>query len=162
MELSGIEGHSLKNKFPCRLPVWWGYIGEPGSYPDIKGITGRRVVLRIQKRFNRIEKILAKLLKAPKEVRRPLDSMNSLLWELCNGENRFEDICKILDSVFHEDISPVVERTRRGIENLKSQNLLTVLDERFTGKWSIRSGVTPVNQTLEELDPKLGIDVEEE
>ena len=88
--------------------------------------------------------------------------MNSLLWELCNGENRFEDICKILDSVFHEDISPVVERTRRGIENLKSQNLLTVLDERFTGKWSIRSGVTPVNQTLEELDPKLGIDVEEE
>ena len=162
MELSGIDGHSLKDKYPCRLPVWWGYIGEPGPYPDIKGITGRRVVLRIQKRFNRIERILAKLLKAPKEVRRPLDSMNSLLWELCNGENRFEDICKILDSVFHEDISPVVERTRRGIENLKSQNLLTVLDERFTGKWSIRSGVTPFNQTLEELDPKLGIDVEEE
>ena len=162
MQLSGINGHSLKDKYPCRLPVWWGYIGEPGSHPDIKGITGRRVVLRIQKRFNRIERILAKLMKAPKEVRRPLDSMNSLLWELCNGENRFEDICKILDSVFHEDISPVVERTRRGIENLKRQNLLTVLDERFTGKWSIRSGVTPVNQTLEDLDPKLGIDVEEE
>jgi len=162
MNLSGIEEHPLKNKYPCRLPVWWGYIGQAGSHPNIKGITGRKVVLRIQKRFNRLEKILAKLLKAPKEVRRPLDSMNSLLWELCNGKNSFEDICIILDSVFHEDISPVVERTRRGVEQLKSQNLLTILDQEFTGKWDIRSGKTPVNQTLGELNPELGIDTGEE
>ena len=162
MNLSGIEDHPLKNKYPCRLPVWWGYIGQAGSHPNIKGITGRKVVLRIQKRFNRLEKILAKILKAPKEVRRPLDSMNSLLWELCNGKNSFEYICKILDSVFHEDISPVVERTRRGVEHLKSQNLLTILDHKFTGKWDIRSGKTPVNQTLGELNPELGIDTGEE
>lgn len=162
MQLSGIEGHPMKDKYPCRLPVWWGYIGEAGSHPDVKGVTGRRVVLRIQKRFNRLERILAKLLKAPKEVRRPLDSMNSMLWELCNGKNRFEEICIILDSVFHEDIAPVVERTRRGLESLKSQNLLTILDEKFTEKWDIGKGMTPVNQSLGELDPLLGIDTGEE
>ena len=53
MQLSGIEGHPMKDKYPCRLPVWWGYIGEAESHPDVKGVTGRRVVLRIQKRFNR-------------------------------------------------------------------------------------------------------------
>tara|TARA_B100000900_G_scaffold58332_1_gene43830 strand:+ start:8126 stop:8614 length:489 start_codon:yes stop_codon:yes gene_type:complete len=162
MELTGIDGHPLKDKFPCRLPVWWGYVGEPGSHPDIRGITGRRVVLRIQKRFTRIERLLAKILKAPKEVRRPLDSMNSLLWELCDGKNSFGHICKILDSIFHEDISPVVERTRRGIEHLKSQNLLTILDQEFNGKWDIGIGKTPINQTLGELDPALGIDLGEE
>ena len=162
MQLSGIEGHPLKDKYPCRLPVWWGYIGEAESHPDVKGVTGRRVVLRIQKRFNRLERVLAKLLKAPKEVRRPLDSMNSMLWELCDGKNSFEDICTILDSVFHEDIAPVVERTRRGLESLKNQNLLTILDEKFTEKWEIGTGITPVNQSLGELDPLLGIDTGEE
>ena len=162
MKIIGIENHQWKDKYPCRLPVWWGNIGEIGAHPDIDGVTGRKVVLRIEKRFTRIEKLMARILRAPREVRRPLDAMNSVLWELCNGKNTFEEICNYLDSTFHEDITPVVERTKRGIEQFKSQNLVTVLDEKFTDKWQIGRGVTPPNQTLAPLDPDLNIDYEEE
>ncbi|RJU84316.1 MAG: PqqD family protein [Candidatus Poseidoniales archaeon] len=162
MKIVGMEKHHMKDKYPCRLPVWWGNIGEIGAHPNVQGVTGRKVVLRIEKRFTRIEKLMARIFRAPREVRRPLDTMNSVLWELCDGKNTFEEICNYLDSTFHEDIAPVVERTKRGIEQFKSQNLVTVLDTRFNDKWEIKRGVTPPNQTLEELDPELGIDVEEE
>jgi len=162
MKLIGIENHPMRDKYPCRLPVWWGNVGEIGAHPDIKGVTGRKVVLRIEKKFTRIERLMAKLFRAPREVRRPLDSMNSLLWELCDGTKTFEEICSYLDLTFHEDIAPVVERTKRGIDSLKNQNLVTVLDLPFTGKWDIKRGIVPVNQTLTELDPKLNIDIEEE
>ena len=162
MDLIGINDHKMNGKFPCRLPVWWGYRGEAGAHPESKGITGRRVVLRIEKKFNRIERMMAKILRAPKEVRRPLDVMNSLLWELCDGNNSFEEICQMLDATFHEDISPVVERTSKGIELLKTQNLVTILSSKFTGKWSIGKGITPSNQKLVDLNPELGIDTGEE
>ncbi|MBT3421052.1 MAG: PqqD family protein [Euryarchaeota archaeon] len=162
MKLIGIENHEMKDKYPCRLPVWWGNIGDIGAHPDIKGVTGRKVILRIEKRFTRIERLMARVFRAPREVRRPLDWMNSLLWELCDGTNTFEEICNHLDSTFHEDIAPVVERTNRGIIHLKSQNLVTVLNQPFTGKWSIKRGIVPRNQNLEPLDPQFEIDIEEE
>jgi hypothetical protein len=55
-----------------------------------------------------------------------------------------------------------VERTNRGIIHLKSQNLVTVLNQPFTGKWEIKRGITPHNQNLEPLDPQFEIDIEEE
>ena len=116
--------------------------------PGIKDISGKKVVLRIEKKFNRLEKLLAKLFRAPKEIRRPLDTKNSMLWQLCDGTRKFEQICSILDSLYHEDISPVIHRTAAGISLLKEKNLLTILDESFTGKWSIGQGITPQNQTL--------------
>ena len=130
--------------------------------PEIKNIYGRKVILRIEKKFNRLEKLLAKIFRAPKEIRRPLDDKNSMLWQLCDGTRKFEDICKILDSLFHEDISPVIHRTAAGINLLKEKNLVTILNDEFTRKWSIGQGITPKNQTLNELDTSLGIIVEEE
>jgi hypothetical protein len=67
-----------------------------------------------------------------------------------------------LDSLYHEDISPVIERTAAGINLLKSKNLMTILKEPFTGKWAIDSGITPHNQTLKPLDTELGITTAEE
>jgi len=162
MDLSGIETHAMYGKYPCRLPVWWGLYGEIGLEPEIKNIYGRKVILRIEKKFNRLEKMLAKILRAPKEIRRPLDVKNSMLWQLCDGKRKFEEICKILDSMFHEDISPVIHRTAAGINLLKEKNLMTILNDEFTGKWSTGQGITPRNQTLKELDTSLGIVIEEE
>ena len=39
---------------------------------------------------------------------------------------------------------------------------MTVLNEPYNGKWNINKGITPVNQELKELDPSLGITLEEE
>ena len=49
-----IEG-SWDNFVPVRLPVEWEYRGEPGLHPNIEGVTGREVVLLIEKRFTRFE-----------------------------------------------------------------------------------------------------------
>ena len=155
MTIHGLDEHELAGLYPCRLPVWWGFYGGEGVHPNIRGINGKSVVLRIEKRFNKIERIMAKLFRAPREVRRPLDVKNSMLWQLCDGTRNFQQVCTVLDSLYHEDISPVIDRTAAGINLLKSKNLMTVLTEPFTGKWAIDSGITPDNQTLQPLDLSL-------
>ncbi|MAF93157.1 hypothetical protein CMO85_00660, partial [Candidatus Woesearchaeota archaeon] len=84
-DLAGIESHPLVNQYPCRTPVWWARTGEVRKDPGWRGVTGRMIVLRIPKQFGRLEGKIASLLRAPREVRRPLDEMNSMLWELCDG-----------------------------------------------------------------------------
>ena len=92
-ELAGIETHPLAQQYPCRVPVWWGRHGSVEQDSELIGVSGRLVTLRIAKNFKRYERWLAKILRAPKELRRPLDRMNSVLWELCDGSRTFEAIC---------------------------------------------------------------------
>jgi hypothetical protein len=93
-------------------------------------------------------------------IRRPLDRMNSMLWELCDGSRSFQEVCSAMDATFNEDIAPPVDRTASGIDALKSRNLMTFLSEPFTGKWSISPGNTPIHQTLAEADERRGYDIE--
>ena len=160
MELADSDEHQYSDKYPCRLPVWWARVGEIGPHIQQDGITGKNVVLRIEKRFTRFERFLAKLLRAPKEVRRPLDPMNSMLWELADGSRSFQEICTAMDDVFHEDIAPVVVRTAAGIDALISRNLMTCLQHTFTQKWNIGPGQTPHQQILGKIDEKVGYDIE--
>ena len=160
MELADADNHRYSGKYPCRVPVWWARIGEIGPHIDEEGITGKGVVLRIEKRFTRFERFLAKLFRAPREVRRPLDAMNSMLWELCDGSRTFQSICVAMDELFDENIAPAVDRTASGIDSLQSRNLMTCLDQCFTLKWNIGPGQTPQHQTLAEIDEKIGYDIE--
>jgi len=121
-----IEG-SWDDFIPVRLPVDWEYRGDAGLHPDIDGVTGKEVVLLIQKRFTRFEKMLAKLMKAPKVVRRTMHPTQSMLWELMDGERNFSEICKIMKSVYHEDIAPVEERIKAYLEVFVRLNVATVL-----------------------------------
>ena len=120
-----IEG-SWDNFVPVRLPVEWEYRGEPGLHPNIEGVTGREVVLLIEKRFTRFEKILAKLMKAPKIVRRTMHYTQSMLWELIDGERNFTDICSIMKSVYHEDIAPVEDRIKAYLEVFVRLNVASI------------------------------------
>lgn len=124
-----IEG-SWDDFIPVRLPVEWEYRGEPGLHPDIDGVTGKEVVLLIQKRFTRFEKILAKLMKAPKVVRRTMHPTQSMLWELMDGERNFSEICTIMKSVYHEDIAPVEDRVKAYLEVFVRLNVATVFKTR--------------------------------
>ena len=121
-----IEG-SWDDFIPVRLPVEWEYRGDAGLHPDIDGVTGKEVVLLIHKRFTRFEKILAKLMKAPKVVRRTMHPTQSMLWELMDGERNFSEICNIMKSVYHEDIAPVEERIKAYLEVFVRLNVATVL-----------------------------------
>lgn len=124
-----IEG-SWDDFIPVRLPVEWEYRGEAGLHPDIEGVTGKEVVLLIQKRFTRFEKVLAKLMKAPKIVRRTMHPTQSMLWELMDGQRNFSEICTIMKSVYHEDIAPVEERIKAYLEVFVRLNVATVLKPR--------------------------------
>lgn len=121
---------SWSDFIPVRLPVEWEYRGEPGLHPDIEGITGKEVVLLIEKRFTRFERILAKFMKAPKVVRRTMHYTQSMLWELMDGERNFEEICRIMKSVYHEDISPVEDRIKAYLDVFVRLNVATVFKPR--------------------------------
>jgi len=120
-----IEG-SWDDFIPVRLPVEWEFRGQPGLHPDIDGVTGKEVVLLIKKRFTRFEKVLAKMMKAPKVVRRTMHPTQSMLWELMDGERNFSEICTIMKSVFHEDIAPVEDRVKAYLEVFVRLNVATV------------------------------------
>ena len=124
-----IEG-SWDNFVPVRLPVEWEYRGEPGLHPNIEGVTGREVVLLIEKRFTRFEKLLAKLMKAPKIVRRTMHYTQSMPWELIDGERNFTDICSIMKSVYHEDIAPVEDRIKAYLEVFVRLNVASIYRPR--------------------------------
>ena len=161
MTLADIENHVLFGKYPCRLPVWWGHYGEIGVHPNLPKISGKKVVLRIEKDLTDLNGCWLGYSRHPKKL--DAHSMKKIVYF---GSLRMvqenSNICSILDSVFNEDISPVIDRTFAGIKLLKSKNLMTVLNEPYNGKWNIKKGITPVNQELQDLDPSLGITVEEE
>ena len=115
---------------PIRLPVDWEYRGDAGIHPEIERITGRQVVLLIEKRFTRFERLLAEILKAPKVVRRTMHSTQSMLWELMDGKRNFSEICTIMDSLYHEQIAPVDDRMKAYLEVFVRLNVATVLKPR--------------------------------
>ena len=157
-DISGLEDHVLSLKYPCRTPVWWARHGDVGKDPGLPGASGRRIVLRIPKTFGRIEGFFARLLRAPKEVRRPLDTMNSMVWELADGSRTFAEMCTVLDDLFAEDIAPVLHRTALAIGVFQRQNLMLMLDEPLNRRWLVGPGCCPEHQTLAEPDPALNLD----
>ncbi|MBA4694736.1 MAG: PqqD family protein [Candidatus Poseidoniales archaeon] len=124
-----IEG-DWSNFIPVRLPVEWEFRGDAGIHPEIEGITGKEVVLLIEKRFSKFERFLAKILKAPKIVKRPMHHTQSMLWELMDGERTFSEICEIMESLYHEDIAPVEERIKAYLEVFVRLNVATVFKHR--------------------------------
>jgi hypothetical protein len=157
-EIAGMDEHPLASKYPCRTPVWWARYGEVGKHPNLPGASGRKIALRIEKSFGRIEGMFARLLRAPKEVRRPLDTMNSMLWELADGSRRFSEVCTILDDLYSEDIAPVLHRTAAAVAVFQQQNLMLMLDEPLEQRWLVGPGCTPEHQVLGEPDPVLMLD----
>ena len=156
--LAGLSGHRLEHHYPCRVPVWWGRTGDVEKDPGIIGVSGRRVVIRIPKQFKRLEALFAKWFRAPRELRRPLDTMNSMVWELCDGSRTFAEICSVLDSTFQEAIAPVLERTTAALRQFEANNLMLILEEPLNQRWHVGPGKTPEHQVLGELSKELNID----
>ena len=159
MELSTVEQHPWAKMYPTRLPVWWCRTGESKSHPDLEGVTGKTVILRFEKKFGRIEKIAAKLFRAPKELRRPLLDKNSVLWELCNGKRTFEEICQHLSETYHEEVSPVVHRTQAGLQVFINLNVLRLVSDSTSVNWNTKPGHIPPNQQLDDVTFEVDLEV---
>ena len=148
------------DSYPTRAPVWWGRRGPSGPHPDSTGATGRQVVIRLPKSLSGIEAFLSRILRAPKEVRRPMDDMNSVLWELMDGTIQFREICRLMDATFHERIAPVDERLRASVNLLVSDGLAIVRQTPFKGEWIVSPRYDPSGKLLPP-SASLGLDSEE-
>ena len=160
MELSTVEQHPWAKMYPTRLPVWWCRTGDSKSHPDLDGVTGKTVILRFEKKFGRIEKIAAKMFRAPKELRRPLLDKNSVLWELCNGKRTFEEICQYMSETYHEEVSPVVHRTQAGIQVFINLNVLRLVSDSSSVNWNTKPGHIPPNQQLDDVTFEVDLEVQ--
>ena len=87
-------------------------------------------------------------MKAPRELRRPLLDKNSVLWELCNGQRTFSEICHLMNDTFHEEVSPVVHRTHAGINVFIGLNVMKFVNEKENIQWNTKPGLIPRGQTL--------------
>ncbi|MGY8644745.1 MAG: hypothetical protein ACKVIE_01395 [Candidatus Poseidoniales archaeon] len=116
--------------YPIRLPVEWYTKNPVGKHPEISGVTGKKIVIVIDKKFSFFEKLMVKLFRGPKTLERPLDDMNSLFWELMDGTRTFDEICDIMDNTFHERIAPVSERLEASLTNLINLNLAVLVEKK--------------------------------
>jgi len=148
------------DSYPTRSPVWWALRGPAGPHPEGTGATGRQVVIRIPKLLSGIEAALSRILRAPNEVRRPMDDMNSVLWELMDGTFQLSEISRLMDATFHERIAPAEERIRASIGMLVSDGLVVVRQNPFEGEWNVSSQHDPSGR-LNAPSPRLGLDTEE-
>ena len=148
------------DSYPTRAPVWWGRRGPSGPHPDSTDATGRQIVIRLPKSLLGIEALLSRILRAPKEVRRPMDDMNSVLWELMDGTNEFGEICNLMDATFHERIAPADERLRTSVNQLVSDGLAIIRQSPFKGEWNISPRYDPSGKLLPPSS-RLGFDSEE-
>ena len=147
---------TLFGSYPVRAPVWWGRRGDENTHPNLPGVSGRFVILIHNKSFRRFENILAKLLRAPRELRRPLDDMNSLLWELCNGHRTFEEIVSLMDETFDEKVAPASERTEAALRHLGERGFILFSRSEFENAWPTGPGIDPDGK----ITSKDGIDSE--
>lgn len=134
------ESH-YAGRYPVRLPVWWARRGPAGPHPDLPGVTGRHIMLRHLKPMKRIERGLQRLLRAPKDLRRPLDAPGSLLWELCDGSRTFETIVELLDATLHERIAPAADRCQAAIDQWRHLRLVVTPEQPFDGRWATGPGL---------------------
>ena len=117
------------SSYPTRAPVQW--------YRTDNGQEGATVVIVIEKQFSRMESLIAKVLRAPAELRRPLDIMNSTLWELMDGKHSFEEIASEMDALYNEAIAPSEERCGSSIEKFVELNLAIIRTSPINGEWDV-------------------------
>ena len=115
----------ILQNYPVRAQISW-YFKE-----------NKFVSIIIEKKFNKIERIIAKLTKAPKFLTRNLDDMNSRLWILMDGSNNLKEIIEIMDSEFKERIYPTAERVILSIENFLELGLIHLISNSDAVSWTI-------------------------
>lgn len=117
--------------FPTRAPSNWELgqsYGEVSPTMDLFGISNRQVVITIEKNFSFIEGLIARILRAPANLRRPLDQLNSGLWQLMDGTRSLGEIAEAMEECFEEAIIPSEERCSASILILEELNLVILAD----------------------------------
>ena len=119
--------HISTDSIPVRLPCLWEHgisYGSPYKIFENHGISDKQVVIFIEKDFNRFERLLSRLTGAPRLLRRPLDRLNSALWDLIDGNRTLSQIIQIMEDCYDEEIIPARQRCSASIIKLIELNLV--------------------------------------
>jgi hypothetical protein len=76
-------------------------------------------------------------MRAPSQLKRPLDDLNSMLWELMDGSRTKSEITEILERTFPERMIPASHRVAMSIQEMIDLGLVIPLPSQFRGQWSI-------------------------
>lgn len=114
------KGPDPRSIYPIRADVDW-------KYRD--GI----IVLKYPKDFNSFERFLNRFIKGPEEIRRPLDDVGTLLWEMSDGEHSLLEIYLRQQNRFHERVEPVDKVVGSLLETFLKLHLMR-LEYREDGK----------------------------
>jgi hypothetical protein len=113
----------LAEAFPTRAPVYWEV--------TVHGL----VVIQHEKSMNRFERLLVGLMRAPKSISRTLDEMNSMLWNLMDGNTKLAEIIVQMDLAFAEKIAPVNERVALSIRRFLDLGLAVIIVQSDELDW---------------------------
>jgi hypothetical protein len=122
MDSPTYKGPDPRTIFPIRSEVEWFY-------------RDGKVVLEYPKNFNKLEERLHKIIKGPETIKRPLDEVGTLLWEMSDGDHDLVDIYLAQQERFHERVEPVDKVVGGLLETMLKLGLLE-LDYRPDGKRS--------------------------
>ena len=114
---------------PIQAPCIWEHGETYGSLNLVlksHGISDKQVIIHIEKTFNYFEKFIAKFTRAPKVLRRPLDRLNSALWDLLDGNKTLYQNSQIMEECYGEDIIPANERCKASISKFMELNLVII------------------------------------
>ena len=120
MDSPTYKGPDPRTIFPVRAKVEWFY-------------RDGRIILEYPKNFNRLEARLHKVLKGPETIKRPLDEVGTLLWEMSDGDHDLVEIYIAQQERFHERVEPVDKVVGGLLETMLKLGLLK-LDFRPDGK----------------------------
>lgn len=120
MDSPTYKGPDPRTIFPVRSEVEWFY-------------RDGRIVLEYPKNFNKLETRLHKVLKGPDTIKRPLDEVGTLLWEMSDGEHDLVEIYIAQQEKFHERVEPV-DKVVGGLLEIMLKLGLLHLDYRPEGK----------------------------
>lgn len=112
---------------PSHAPCIWEYGTSYDSINPILnryGITDKQVIIVINKDFSYLEGFIARITGAPKILKRPLDYLNSALWELIDGNRTIFQISQIMEECYGEDIIPANHRCKASISRFLELNLI--------------------------------------
>lgn len=124
MDSPEYRGPNPRAIFPIRTEVDWYYR---------EGI----IVLEYPKNLSKFEKKLNRIVKGPESIKRPLDEVGTLLWEMSDGTHSLLEIYIKEQETFHERVEPLDKVVGGFLETLLKLGLMR-LDFRPDGKTSTR------------------------
>ena len=119
MDSPTYQGPDPRYIYPVRSEVEWFY-------------RDKVIVLEYPKNFNKLERKLHRVLKGPENIKRPLDEVGTLLWELSDGDHNLVQIYISQQERFHERVEPVDKVVGGLLETMLKLGLLK-LDYRPDG-----------------------------